>query len=297
MWRERMETNVVTGSTFTIGIIGDSSCDLTPNMKADMGVILAPFRVNLGDKVYVDDGNVDIPALLVHMREEKESAKSACPAVGEYVTYLRQFDACFVITLSSKLSGSYNAACAAAQIVQEETPDKEIFILDSKSATSGEVALALFLYDQIKLGKTPTQIYIEALAYIERSNTLFMLIDLDNLFKNGRITKFSKIASSALHLRPIMCADDGEIKLLKTVRGTKQALSKMVEMVKDMSKDATSNSIRLVVSHCNAYQQAIAVKEKLLASCHALQEVVLVSTGALSSMYANDGGIVLSFAL
>lgn len=281
----------------SIGIVADSSCDLTPEWKEKTDIKLVPFRVDVGKNEYVDDGNVEISELIKDMRQTKECAKSACPSVGEYANHMRTFDVCFVVTLSSKLSGSYNAACVAAEMVKEESPEKQIYVLDSKSATAGEVALGLYLYDLITEGKEPEEIYTLALAYMERCLTLFMLIDLDNLVKNGRITKFSKLASSALHLRPIMSDDgNGEIILLKTVRGTKNALFKMVDMVKEKTNHLPEKSIRLVMTYCNCYDQATQVKERLLTYCPALKEVVIMPTGALSSMYANDGGIVLAFA-
>lgn len=277
-----------------IGIIADSSCDVTEELQSKLHVTLIPFQMDINNHNYVDDGTVNIQEFINEMKISKETPKSACPSIGEYEEAMRQFDVCFVITISSRLSGSYNSACAAAQMISEDASNHKIFVVDSKSASCGETAIALFINDLIHQGVDPDEIFKRAEEFVEKQLTLFTLIDLDNLFKNGRISKFSKITSSTFNLRPIMKANDGEIELLKIARGTKKAFTKMVEMMNDFTKNAKMDSLRLIMTHCNCESQAMQIKEKLLECCNTLKEVIVIPTGALSSMYANDGGIIMA---
>lgn len=102
--------------------------------------------------------------------------------------------------------------------------------------------------------------------------------------------------ASTLSIIPILGDDgDGKIQLLKKERGLRRSLSSMVNMISEMTRTARQKSTTLVLSHCNCQEQAERLREAIMKQCNSLKEVVVVSMGALSSMYAGDGGIVVSF--
>ena len=110
-----------------IHLIVDSCCDHTPELKKTLGLDVAPLKIQTAEgRQYVDNGEMDIRELLADMKASKLPPTSACPSPEEYARYMRQYDECLVITLSSKLSGSYNAARNAMEMVREEFPEKRI---------------------------------------------------------------------------------------------------------------------------------------------------------------------------
>lgn len=169
------------------GLIADSSCDLTPEMRKQKNICIIPLNIIVDSKnYYCDDGTVDLALMLNDMKQSKTATQSSCPSIGIYADAMEQFDECFVVTLSSKLSGSYQSAYNAAQMVMEDFPDKKIHVFDSKSASAGETALLLFLDGLIKEEKAFEEIILMANEYIKHSRTLFVLKDLSNLIRNGR---------------------------------------------------------------------------------------------------------------
>lgn len=280
-----------------IRIIADSCCDTTPDIRRKTAVLLAPLCVEIvGGQTYVDDGTVDIPALLEGMRTAPGGVRSACPSPDAYAQLMREAGDCFVITISSRLSGSYNAACVGRSMVLEERPEQKIHVFDSQSASAGQTQLLLFLHEQIEAGYGFEQIIHLASAYIKRLSTMFVLEDLGNLLRGGRLKKAAGIVASKIRLCPIMSDDgNGNIKLVAPSLGMKHALRKLVDIVADRTTRMAEASVRLVVCACNSVQRAEKLKDNFLKKCPAIKEIILVTTGAVSTLYANDGGVVIAF--
>lgn len=279
-----------------IGIITDSCCDLTPEMRGQMSADLIPLKITVGTSTFVDDKNIDLAGLRTAIHQCKTAATTACPAPEEYAEAMRKYDGCVVITLSAKLSGSYNSAEVARKIVLEEYPDKKIHIVDSRSASSGEVQIAMHADELIRQGVDFDEIVQQVEAKINKMHTLFILEDLSTLMKNGRLGKVVGTVATLLSLRPIMSENGhGEIVMLDKVRGTQKALVRMTELVADYTKGCAEKSVRLVLSHCNCVERGEELREMLIGSCPALYDVMLVATNGLSTVYANEGGVIAAF--
>ena len=260
-----------------------------------MRFVIAPLTVSAGDASFCDDGHIEIPQLLAAMKATNQPAASACPSPESYAALMRAAEASVVVTLSSKLSGSYNAACVARDMVLEEYPEKKIHVLDSQSASAGELRQALLLRQLIDGGLSFEEVVEKAEAFADSMKTFFVLEDLSNLVKNGRISKVAGLMGTMLSIRPIMGENGhGEIIQLDKVRGTQNALRRLVEIVNNALASHPAKSLVLVLSHCNCPDRATALRESLLAGCAALREVIVVPTGGVSTVYANDGGVVLA---
>ena len=247
-----------------IQIIADSCCDLTPTLRRVLRV--------------------------------RTASTTACPAPEAYAAMMTQAPMTFVVTLSSRLSGSYNAACVGRDMALEANPSLKICVLDSESASAGETRIVMLLRDLIDAGLAFEEIEQRARAFIAPMRTRFVLEDLSHLVKNGRISKMAGFMGTVLNLRPLM-ADNGhgEIVCLEKIRGTANAMKKLVEHVAAETADAARASIVLVLSYCNCAPRALELQKNLLASCAALKDVIMVPTGGISTVYADDGGVVLAF--
>lgn len=279
-----------------IQLIADSCCDLSAWMKKETGLQSAPLIVRVGNADYVDDGTVDIPAMLDHMAHEKECATSACPSPEAYAALMKQADDSMVITLSSHLSGSYQAACMARDMVLEEHPDKKIHIFDSESAAAGETRVALLLHEMIKEGTAFETIVERGENFIRTMRTLFVVEDLTNFIKNGRIKKIPGMMATALNLVPLMSDNDhGEITALKKLRGASKALAALVEEVAAQTAERAKDSLTLVLTHVENEARALSLKEALMDKCPALRNIEIVKANALSAMYAARNGVIVAF--
>ena len=278
-------------------ILADSCCDLSPELLKKTQAKIAPLTITIDDTHYVDDGTVDIPPYLAAMKASKNPVRSACPSPDLYAEDIRATEGdCFIVTLSAKLSGSHNAASLGVQLAQEDLPEKKVHVFDSESASAGETYIALMIHDLIAAGKSFEQIVELVEEKIRSMHTLFVLDSLDNLVKNGRISKTVALLANVLSIRLLMSDDGhGAIKNISKARGIKGALGQMVETCRKHTEGLAAASQRLVISYCNCPERARQVRDMIREKCPAIGEIVMTPTSALSSMYANDGGIVIAY--
>ena len=278
-------------------ILADSCCDLSPELLKKTQAKIAPLTITIDDTHYVDDGTVDIPPYLAAMKASKNPVRSACPSPDLYAEDIRATEGdCFIVTLSAKLSGSHNAASLGAQLAQEDMPEKKVHVFDSESASAGETYIALMIHDLIAAGKSFEQIVELVEEKIRSMHTLFVLDSLDNLVKNGRISRTVALLANVLSIRLLMSDDGhGAIKNISKARGIKGALGQMVETCRKHTEGLATASQRLVISYCNCPERARQVRDMIREKCPAIGEIILTPTSALSSMYANDGGIVIAY--
>lgn len=278
-------------------ILVDSCCDLSGELRERTQAAVAPLTITIDGEDFVDDGSVDIPSYLAKMSASKETPRSACPSPDAYAGDIgRAQDACFVVTLSGKLSGSHNAAQLGAELAKETRPDMPVHVFDSESASAGETYLALMLRDLIDAGRSFEEIIAAVEDKIRSLHTVFVLDTLDNLVKNGRVSKAVALIAGVLSIR-VLLSDDGEgsIKLVGKARGIKGALAQMVDTCRKHTEGLTAGSQRLVLSYCNCLERANQVAAMIREKCPAIGEIVMTPTSALSSMYAGDGGIVIAY--
>ena len=279
-----------------IQIIVDSCCDVTDALRNVLSLSLASLKITVGEHFYEDDGTIDTGVLVADMKACRTAPTTACPSPEEYAALMSQADASLVVTLSSKLSGSYNAACVGRDLALEKAPEKKIHVFDSESASAGETRIALLLRDMIDGGMGFEEIVEQATAFIANLKTHFVLEDLGNLVKNGRISRTAGFVGTMLNLRPIMGENGhGEIIPLEKVRGTANAMRRLVELVAEETDHLPAASKLLVLSHCNCQERAMQLKKAFLERCAVFKDVIVVPTGGLSTVYANDGGIVIAF--
>lgn len=274
-------------------IIADSCCDLTKEMEKEIDVTIVPLTIEIDGVRYVDDDTLNIDDFLKVMRKSPNLPLTSCPSPNDYMEQFKgEEDNIFVITLSSELSGSYNSAVLAKEMYLEENEHKNIHIFNSYSACAGEALIAIRLRELIDEGKDFDTIVREMSEKIDDMQTIFVLEKLDNLKKAGRLSLVQELLINALNIKLILgSTNEGAIKSLKKARGSK-ALGKMVDLIGDFGT-VTANKV-LAIAHCNAYEKAMQVKEKIQ-SIYPFKDVVIVPTRGISTTYANEGGIVLAY--
>lgn len=274
-------------------IIADSSCDLNRALKEKLNIDLVPFNIDVDDKKFIDDENLDTMDLIQAMRNSPNPVRTSCPSPGDFVAKYKEADNIFTVTISSQLSGTYNSAVLAKDMIKEEYPDKFVHVFDSKSASVAETLIAIKVQELIdnKLGNLEIVEKVE--RYISELKTYFVLESLDNLIKNGRITKTKGLIANVLNLKPIMGEDgEGNIKLVENVRGTKRAFKRLVEIIGETGEKLEEKI--LAISHTNALEKAEQLK-KDIAEKYNFKDIIVVKTAGLSAAYAYDGGIILTF--
>ena len=274
-------------------IIVDSCCDLTPSLLREPCYSSVPLTIRVGDKVIVDDATFDQAELLWRMKESESAPQTSCPSPAQYLdAFDCGADDVYVVTLSALLSGSHNAAAQARLLWLEEHPNARVHIFNSCSASAGEVLVALKIQELACSGMDFTTVVSHVSRYINEMETYFVLETLDNLKKNGRLTKTQALVTSTLKIKLLMGATpEGEICKRGQALSVKQALSKMVSL---MAADPKHAGRRLAITHCNCLERAFYLKELALKQCR-FEQVVISDTGGIATVYANDGGVVAAY--
>lgn len=276
-----------------IKIIADSSCDLSKEMKEEMNIEIAPLTLQLEDKAYIDDETLNINQYVKAMGQCETSPKTSCPSPEDYMKRFKGEESVFVITLSNKLSGSYNSAVLAKNIFLEEVSQKFIHVFDSLSASAGETIIAIKIHELSKKNFTELEIVEKVTNYIKEMKTYFLLESLDHLAKAGRLNPFIAKIANMLSIKPIMgSTDEGTIRLVEKTRGYKKAFNRFLEIIGEEGENLEEKI--LGIAHCNCLDRALSFKEEVLKKYN-FKDIVIVEMKGLSSTYADDGGLVIAF--
>lgn len=273
-------------------IIVDSCCELPEQYKNDERFQIIPLGLEVGDYQILDDEYFDQAEFLAQVAVCPLCPKSSCPSPEKYMeAYHVDADNIFVVTLSSHLSGSYNSAELGKNLYHEKYGEKNIYVMDSETASSGETQYALQILELQEKGVSFEDTIKELEAFRDEMKTYFILDNLETLRKNGRLTGVKAMLVSTLNIKPIMCGNHGVIEQKSQAVGMKKAITKLAEIIEKEVPDMTERT--LMISHCNCPDRAAFMKKELLART-TVKDVVIMDTAGISSMYANDGGIVVT---
>lgn len=273
-------------------IVIDSCGELLDEWKQDIRFESVPLTLTVGNENIIDDSTFDQADFLKKVADCPECPKSACPSPERYrKAFDCDADHVYCVTLSAELSGSYNSAMLGRSLVEEKHPGKKIHIFNSCSASVGETLIALKIQECEEKGMDYKQTIDTVEHYISQQNTFFVLENLETLRKNGRLSRVKALVASALKIKPVMGAtQEGTICQLDQARGMNKALVKMVEHIQEVTTDSVNRT--LAISHCNCAQRAQMLKEALEEKMN-LKKILVLDTAGVSSMYANDGGIIV----
>lgn len=277
-------------------IVSDSSCDLrmagwdSPSVRFET----VPLRIQVGTREFLDDDNLMVPDLLDAMAAEKSAASSACPSPAAFARAFEAGDRTVCFTISSNLSGTYNAAVMAREMVLEEHPEKQICIIDSKS-TSG--AMALLIYRARELMEADTTGDFEGICnqlwlYQAALRTCFTLENFDNLIKNGRMRPLVGTLLHSLGIHVIADATpQGTIHVADKARGEAKTYRAITALM-GASKDCTDAHV--IVAHCENLAGAMKLKQQILEDLP-VKEVEILSCRGLTSFYAMQKGLIIGY--
>ncbi|MDD2972535.1 MAG: DegV family protein [Lachnospiraceae bacterium] len=275
-------------------IILDSCGELPEAYKNDEHFQNVPLGLEVGDYQILDDENFNQKEFLQKVAAYSKCAKSSCPSPEKYMeSYRTDAEHVYVVTLSGNLSGSYNSAVLGKNLYHETYGEKDIYVVDSCSASCGETQIALLAQELEEENKYTFEEIVERLeAYKNEMHTYFILDNLETLRKNGRLSAVKAVIASTLSIKPVMGANnEGVIQQLSQAIGMKKGIQKMADIIVNEVSDTASK--RLMITHCNCPERAEYTRE-MLEKRAKWREIMIFDTAGISSMYANDGGIIVT---
>lgn len=272
-------------------IVTDSSADI----KSLDGIPFesVPLKINTNEKEYIDDADLDVVGMLTDLKKYKGRSHTSCPSTGEFLNAFGDYENVFCVTITSNLSGSFNAAGVAAKEFKENHPNSNIHVIDSLSTGAENVFLLEKLRELILSGKDFETVKAEITEYQDKVRLLFALESMNNLANNGRVSHLAAKMASILGIRAIGRASDvGTLEMICKSRGPVNTADDLLSnMIGDGYKGA-----RVKIHHANNLSSAEMLKSKILEKFPDAK-VEIGFTGGLCSFYAEQGGLLVGFEI
>jgi len=278
-----------------VKIVIDSGCDLSETMLARITaaqVISVPLVLTVDGQDYIDDDTLDVVEYLRITEQSPTGPTTAAPSPQSFLEAFAGEDSVFVVTLSSKLSASFESASLAARMRAEQFKDSLTHIFDSLSASVGEALVALKISELLDQQIAEREIIGRVENFISNMSTYFILDNFDTAVRTGRMHKTVATMAEFLHIKPICAGVDGEMKVIGKARNYSRALAQLVKMIKAQAVDFSERI--LAVSHVQSASKAEETVAYIMAEIP-FKDCMITATRGLSSTYAARGGIILTF--
>ena len=274
-------------------ILVDSGCCLMgmENIADGIAFERVPLKILMGEKEFVDDETLDVAQMIDEMYAYPGKTSSACPSPEEYAEHFRDADECYVVTITGTLSGSYNAAMVAKHMVEEEYPDKNIYVLDSESAGPEITLIAQKIHELLASGLPFEEVCAKIDDYADHTKLVAVLYSIENLVKNGRVPKIVGMAANLLSLHLLISASpEGEIAPIAKSRNKKKGAALLLAEMED--KGYCGGKVQ--ITHCQNPAGVELIKDTISAK---YKNVVFetMETRGLCSYYAERGGLMVGY--
>lgn len=282
-------------------LVVDSCCDITDDMKEWEDFEIVPLTLQIGDYVIKDDNNFDQDDFISRMVASNELAKSACPSPEAFANACKgDYDEVYLLTITDKLSGSYNSAVQGVELYKEENNDgKKIYVFNSLATSGLETIMAHKIKELADSGKTFEEVISEAEEYcVKNCGLYFCLESLDALKGNGRLFNLAANVIEALKVK-LICrrTDYGNISVAGKDLTQKRALSKLAALVAKDTEGCNLEGKVCIISHVCCEEKANHIKGLIASSCsYSPENIIVIKASGLNSLYASNGGIIVSFS-
>lgn len=232
-----------------VAILADSGCDIPKGFIEKYDIKLLGLKVIYGMEIYTD--GIDIDPKIIYERFPDEIPTTSTPNSNDIIDILDKiksegYEKVIAVCISSKLSGTFNAV----RTTLEEYNGLKSFVLDSKNISTGSGLLAMWAAVQLEKGMDFTTVTKKLEKKTSDSHVYFYMDTLDYLRAGGRIGNVTGIIGKALNLKPVIsCDEEGVYKTVTMLRGSKNAVKKLVDIVR---KNTTGENVRLSIMNGNA---------------------------------------------
>lgn len=266
--------------------------DSSSNVFEFSGVPYAcvPMKIRTDEKEYVDTPDMDVAGMVEDLLAYAGTTRSSCPNIQEWVDAFEGADCIFAVTITSNLSGSYNAAMNARTQFLEDHPNAKVCVIDSLSAGPELELVIELIRDRILAGDTFEEIEAAARKYLKRTHLLFTLKSLNNLARNGRVNPAVAKIAGVLGISLLgKASDEGTLEPLHKCRGERSLLKSLFAEFQKMGYKGG----KVRISHCLNLPLAQKVAE-LLREQYPLCDIKINACSALCSFYAEKGGFLIA---
>ena len=272
-----------------IKIVADSSANILALQHTAFAA--APLKVITREREFIDDSVLDVDAMVSWFDSYKGKSKTSCPNPSDWLDAFGDADEVYCVTITSGLSGSFNAACIAKQMYESEHSGRQVCVIDSLSAGPELVLIIEKLEEYIGQGMPYGDICREIEAYKQKTGLVFMLESLKNFAANGRVSPAVAKIAGVLGIRIVgKASDQGTLEPTNKCRREDKSLAAILTHLKNSG--LTKGKVR--IAHCRNENAANKLKEMLHAQMEQVQVQIHRCRG-LCSYYAEKGGLLVGF--
>jgi len=272
-----------------IRIVSDSSSDVV--RLEDVDFISVPLTIHTQDREFPDMEETDVEEMATFLDQYSGRSTTSCPNVEDWYQSFGEAEEIFCLTITSTLSGSYNAACTAANTYMEKHPGRRVQVIDTLS-TGPEMRLILEKMQQsLKEGLSFEEIAEAVRVYREKTGLLFVLESMKNLANNGRVSKLVASLAGMMHIRVVgRASDQGDLEPLDKPRGAKNTLKSLLQQLNRLGYRGG----KLRIDHCMNENAATALRDAVLA-LYPKADIQIAACRVLCSFYAQKGGLLIGY--
>lgn len=270
-------------------IVSDSSSNVYEIEGVNYTTV--PLKIITQEKEYVDTQNLDVNGMIKDLKVVEGKTGTSCPSAGEWLEAYGDADHVFVITITSGLSGSYNAAMVAKSQFEELYPDKKIHVFDSLS-TGTEMELMIHkIIELIHKEKTFEEIVEFISDYQKHTHLLIILESVRNFASNGRISPALAKSASVFGVRIVgRASDEGKVEPFGICRGAKKAIKRLADEI----FKAGYQGDKMIIGHTQ-YESGARSLAEIIKEKYPNADISFREDGGLCSYYLEPGGIMVGF--
>ena len=270
-------------------IVADSSANLLALDQTPFAA--APLKIITAGTEFVDDGGLDVEGMITWFDSYKGKSQTSCPNPSDWLDAFGDAEDVFCVTITSGLSGSYNAACIAKQLYEAEHPGRRVYVIDSLSA-GPELVLIIEKLEACMEQSMPYEAICQTIQeYTRNTGLVFMLESLKNFAANGRVSPAVAKLAGMLGIRIVgKASDQGTLEPTNKCRGEARSLAAILAHL----KNAGLSEGKVRIAHCMNEEAALELQRMILAEIP-LADVQIHSCRGLCSYYAEKGGLLVGF--
>lgn len=280
-----------------VKIIADSGCNIDLEMAEKYDISILPFNINFKDKSYTDLYELSREDFFIKYKESKERVTTSLPAPGVFLNLLKEeykkgYRDFLVFSISEKLSGINQMMNIMKDEFTEENPDTRIKIIDTNTATIAAIypiiKASLYAKEEMKLD----DIYKKSLDNLKYCNVAGVVKNLDALVRGGRLPKAIGKLANIISFSPVLCIEDGEIKLVKKVTGKKKSYKELLKHLKKICKKY--KDYQIIIGGADAEDEIEILKEGLEKEIEESLDFKIIDVTPVIGVHLGDGVIFCS---
>ncbi|WP_249872713.1 DegV family protein [Oceanobacillus saliphilus] len=279
-----------------IQLMTDSGADIPKRLNEKLNIKVVPLYLHFSDGEYKSGVTLDLVGYHEKVKELNELPRSAAPSPNDFYDAYKEVDSnipIIMLSLSKKLSSTYENAVIGKKMLLEEEPNRKIEVIDTKTASCGMSLLLHEAGEKMDENSSFETLVDHLHERVQKTSTLFVLKTLENLILGGRLDKVKGKIAKTLNIKLLMHgSDEGAIEVSEKIRGDKKSIRRFIDQIGEHTKNMEDKIISM--THCNDAERAKNVLSEIRSN-YSFKDAYLTETGPLISTYGGEGALVIAF--